>query len=779
MTPSGIPASVKLSGKSTYVAAKPEAGSTATIVLTVDPGAYKVVADGMTVDGRFYVPDLSRPEVPATAGRTADLRVTYTLDDSAKDFRASAIHQTSLTLTWTADPRYRITVRRTPGPAPAKAPDQGVDVPVSGDSATDTGLKSGTEYTYGLFAQYRGKWSGPMVLRVGTASADPKHATYVAGPQTQLLDADDIVAAVPTGSGVRLTLAPGLATPLIGAGVTLPISSSLPGGYLGVVAGVQADGRTLDLVAGGISDAFDYYELSVPNIQGGDPQPAATLKASPSPSSGPVSPSKRKPLPTAASKPAAKAAGGAAGGAGAELSCSASAEAGVTFTPAVSIGGHFHGVITKYSFLGKNIPTGATLDMAVTATVSGTVAVKTSAAASCTLEVEPKMVTLATQPVPFSIYLEPKAKLTLSGKASVSNVGLTATGGVQVAGHLSVKDGASFTASPILSAAPTTPVIEANVGLNLKLGGKLIVGAGAGTSKAGVIAGLGGDFYPLDATFTPVFPADDPRYNVCLKAAAAFSRSLNLTAKAFLGSFDISATIPLKALDGESPYPGSPWYLPSGCEKASTPGDTVLGDGVTKVEDAVSGGQNQWGYLSGLVPGKKTWVLSTGDIGDVVGVPSKFASTQLGGPGDDDLTELSGHPTYDAVSYTVTLVPDGSTLHVKYLFASEEYPEYVGSQYNDVMAVLVGGKNCALLPGTATPVSVNSINMNVNSQYYIDNTGGAAGLSTSMDGLTIPLECKVPVKAGQPVTVKITVADSSDRIYDSAVALLDQGIWAS
>jgi hypothetical protein len=36
--------------------------------------------------------------------------------------------------------------------------------------------------------------------------------------------------------------------------------------------------------------------------------------------------------------------------------------------------------------------------------------------------------------------------------------------------------------------------------------------------------------------------------------------------------------------------------------------------------------------------------------------------------------------------------PAGTTLHVRYVFASEEYPEFVGSQYNGVMSVFVNGQ---------------------------------------------------------------------------------------
>src|SRR6185437_11816331 len=105
--------------------------------------------------------------------------------------------------------------------------------------------------------------------------------------------------------------------------------------------------------------------------------------------------------------------------------------------------------------------------------------------------------------------------------------------------------------------------------------------------------------------------------------------------------------------------------------------------GVTQVNDSVVGSPTQWEHLDGFAPGHTTWVLSTGNIANVAGSPSQLASTDLNEPGDDDLSALSGQPTYDAASYTVTLIPAGSTLHVTYVFASEEYPEYVSSAYND------------------------------------------------------------------------------------------------
>lgn len=94
------------------------------------------------------------------------------------------------------------------------------------------------------------------------------------------------------------------------------------------------------------------------------------------------------------------------------------------------------------------------------------------------------------------------------------------------------------------------------------------------------------------------------------------------------------------------------------------------------------------------------------------------------------------------------------------------------------MAVFIDGQNCALIPGTQTPVSINTVNAGSNAEFYVDNTLGAAGYGTTMDGRTTPLTCNMSVTPGEPITIKVAVADASDHIYDSAVALVDGGIWS-
>ena len=216
------------------------------------------------------------------------------------------------------------------------------------------------------------------------------------------------------------------------------------------------------------------------------------------------------------------------------------------------------------------------------------------------------------------------------------------------------------------------------------------------------------------------------------------------------------------------------------------PGQDVFGPGITKISETVTGADEQWGRVSGFLAGRtihgkfagaSTWLLSTGKIEDAVGVPSTFANSAMGQPGDAALTSLvGGLQTFDAAIYEAKIKPSGDMLHVRYIFASEEYPEFVGSSYNDVMAVFVNGVNCALVGGSA--VAVNTINAGSNPSLYIDNSTGAAGYATTMDGLTVPLTCNVPVTPGSTVTVRVGVADTSDQIYDTAVALLDKGIWS-
>ncbi len=221
------------------------------------------------------------------------------------------------------------------------------------------------------------------------------------------------------------------------------------------------------------------------------------------------------------------------------------------------------------------------------------------------------------------------------------------------------------------------------------------------------------------------------------------------------------------------------WIIDSGGPLGTpNPGSEIAGDvagpGVA-ITSPDSGGTAGTGRVPSFDGQGDAWVLSTGLIAQVTGTDSSFfASSDRGEPGNATLSSLAGEETQDATFVNMTVTPSGNRLRIDYMFGSEEYPEYVGSSYNDVMGVFVNGQNCATVPGTSSPVAVNTVNGGTNSAYFVDN--GDGHIPTTLDGVTTRMSCVVPVTPGQPVAVLIGVADSSDGIYDSAVALVDGGV---
>jgi gliding motility-associated-like protein len=153
-----------------------------------------------------------------------------------------------------------------------------------------------------------------------------------------------------------------------------------------------------------------------------------------------------------------------------------------------------------------------------------------------------------------------------------------------------------------------------------------------------------------------------------------------------------------------------------------------------------------------------------------------------GASGDSQLDALLGTETYDGCALEFDLIPSCDTLKIHYAFGSEEYPEYVNKNFNDVFSFFVSGpgitgqKNIATLPGTKTPVSINTVNAGMNNQYFVDNTGG---IPLQYDGLTKPLTAWTPVVSCSTYHLKIVIADVTDGIYDSGVFIEGGSITCS
>ncbi len=145
---------------------------------------------------------------------------------------------------------------------------------------------------------------------------------------------------------------------------------------------------------------------------------------------------------------------------------------------------------------------------------------------------------------------------------------------------------------------------------------------------------------------------------------------------------------------------------------------------------------------------------------------------------DPALLTMSSKSKYDASTLEFDFVPKSDTIRFRYVFASEEYPEWVGTAYNDIFGFFISGpdpsggeyndKNIALLPDTNIVISVNTVNDHTNSEYYVNNDGGT---SIQYDGFTILLTAKAVVVPCQTYHLKMSICDIADAKCNSAVFL--------
>jgi len=224
--------------------------------------------------------------------------------------------------------------------------------------------------------------------------------------------------------------------------------------------------------------------------------------------------------------------------------------------------------------------------------------------------------------------------------------------------------------------------------------------------------------------------------------------------------------------------------------------NVLLGSGVTVSNIQFTGSSLSIGKFTGSSTNLNIpygIILSTGNINDAVGPNnSDFAGVNLYQPGNAQLTSIAGYDTYDAAILEFDFVPASDTIKFNYVFGSEEYPEYVCSDYNDVFAFFLTGpnplggtynnKNIALIPNTNTPVAINSINGGApgpgysasqclslsHSNYYVNNVGGT---TIQYDGFTKVLQAVAHVVACETYHIKLAIADAGDGIYDSGVFL--------
>jgi hypothetical protein len=217
--------------------------------------------------------------------------------------------------------------------------------------------------------------------------------------------------------------------------------------------------------------------------------------------------------------------------------------------------------------------------------------------------------------------------------------------------------------------------------------------------------------------------------------------------------------------------------------------DVLLGSCVTASNITYGGALQAFGNFSngdciGIGEGI---LLTTGSASVAVGPNNQAgAGTNNLTGGSTLLNGLAGAATYDAAFITFNFVSTSSQVTFNYIFASEEYPEFVCSGFNDAFGFFVSGPgyapntNIAVVPGTTDPVTIDNVNNQTGCPphypaYYNNNAGGTC---TQYDGYTTPLQAVINTVPCATYSITIAIADAGDGIYDSGVFLQAESFTA-
>lgn len=223
--------------------------------------------------------------------------------------------------------------------------------------------------------------------------------------------------------------------------------------------------------------------------------------------------------------------------------------------------------------------------------------------------------------------------------------------------------------------------------------------------------------------------------------------------------------------------------------------NVLLGGGVEAFNITYHGAPAALGFFNGVgtnIGLSSGIIMTTGNISGNLDGPK--GPNNKPDAGFDNGSSAPPPPTFNLLSNLIgsnalfnssvirfDFIPTGNNISFRYVFGSEEYPEYVGSIYNDVFGFFISGpgingwKNIAVIPGSNTEVAINSVNNGPNNMgpctncaFYVDNTGGA---TIQYDGFTKVLTAQTNVIPCSTYTIILAIADVGDPIFDSGVFL--------
>ncbi len=190
---------------------------------------------------------------------------------------------------------------------------------------------------------------------------------------------------------------------------------------------------------------------------------------------------------------------------------------------------------------------------------------------------------------------------------------------------------------------------------------------------------------------------------------------------------------------------------------------------------------------------EKGILLTSGSAPGAANPGTFFTSAGTFSPGDADLDYLSSINGNNSLSNDACIVEmdvfaSTDEITFEYVFGSEEYPEWVGTSFNDIFAFLVSGpgivgdpnianqQNIATLPN-GTFIQINSVNNSANWQYYRNNQNGPSvaydGLTSDSLGVKKSLTARIATIPCNTYHLKFAIADRGDSAFDSGVFISD------
>lgn len=243
--------------------------------------------------------------------------------------------------------------------------------------------------------------------------------------------------------------------------------------------------------------------------------------------------------------------------------------------------------------------------------------------------------------------------------------------------------------------------------------------------------------------------------------------------------------------------------------------DYLLGGGVTATNITFNGLPADQVYIqAGLYEGpsevvafNQGVVLATSNVNHVLTGSELGATPNIS---DADLAIIAGHVINNAAVLEFDFVVNSDSIKFNYVFASDEYPSFTCSSYNDPFGFFISGPgidgggvfennamNIALIPGTNTPVAINTVNSGTasggydpqtcaqanpdwveHSQLYFQQNSNPGSNEVSYPGMTTTLTALASVECGEQYHIKMAVGNASDQGYQSGV-FLEAGSFTS